>query len=286
MLTEAHCSSPSNLNCMKRKIQTPNLDVLRAPAYPLSGREVFQRVRVALAESFGFQPGFPRLARLIGEKTNLTHYWFKVLPHPHVIAFLSFLEHLPEPKRRALLNQCCRELPRTDHVRLAHDPIAVSNLEGVLKKQAGITWIQGGTDFYRTFVLTALGHSFPQICGEHATVTGIDVHQPRKWVPVEGMSYLNEPLPVEKVRSTILKIWPSIRSGTAQLVLLNGVWAVAPQIHHEIVDLAASHHVVLTDAKMPERWLFASTVPTHVITLNEAREGEQWIRLRVNAAKR
>lgn len=267
---------------MRKKVRKPNPDIVRSPAYPFAGQQVFQLLRVALTESFGFQPGFSRLGRLIGENTNLTHYWFKVLPHHHVIGFLSLLEHLPEAKRIALLNQYCRELPRLDHPRLAHDLVAVSNLENVLRRKSGITWIQGGTDFHRTFVLTALGHSYTQFCGEAATVNGIDVHEPRKWVPVEGISYMTEPLRIEKARLVAAAIWPSIVSGKAQLVLLNGVWSIAPQIHEEVLSMAALRHVVLTAAKIPERWPMSAS--THIITLNQAREGEHCIRLRVDAA--
>jgi len=269
---------------MRRKLRNGNSkQTVRAPAYPLTGPQVFQRLRAALTGALGFQPGFPRLARILGERTNLTHYWFRVMPHHHVIGFLNLLEHLPEPKRTQLLNQYCRELPSLDHPRLAHDAVAVSNLETLLRRQTGISWIQGGTDYHRTFLMTALGHSFPQAWGDPASVAGIDVHEPRKWVPVEELIYLKEPLPIEKAKKEIIQIWPAVRSSDALLILLNGMWALMPELHQEILDLARKHHVVVTVPKAPEDLPAGSRVTTHVITVSQTREGDQCIRLKVEA---
>lgn len=235
---------------MKKQILKSNgTDTVYAPAFPLTGPQIFQSLRVALTNSLGIQPGFPRLARMIGENTSLTHYWFRVLPHRHVIGFLSLLERLPELQRNAWLDEHCRELPRIDHPRLAHDLIAVSNLEQTLRAQRGITWIQGGTDYYRTFVITALAHSAVKFHGERALISGVDVHEPRKWVPVETVTYIMDLLSAPTIKRAIGKLWPDIQASKSAFVLLNGVWETVPELHESILSLALNRHLLVTVAR-------------------------------------
>jgi hypothetical protein len=52
-----------------------------------------------------------------------------------------------------VINECCRELPMLGHPRLAHDPLAVSSMESLLLRTDGLTWVQNGTEFHRTFLL-------------------------------------------------------------------------------------------------------------------------------------
>ena len=96
-----------------------------------------------MTDMLGFQPGFERLGLILGESTTVGHYWFTSLPHDHVIGFLSLLERLPEPKRSDLLKEFCRELPTIDHPRLAHDPLAVSKLESLLRLKRGPGGVSG-----------------------------------------------------------------------------------------------------------------------------------------------
>ena len=155
-----------------RKSNPP--EMLNAPAFPLIGPQLFQRLRTTLADVFGFEPRFDRLAQVLGEKTNKVHYWFKVHPNTQVIAFLSLLERLPDRKRLDLLNLCCRELPSLDSSRLAHVPLAVSNLENLLRRTTGVTLIRGGPEFQRTFLIAAMGHSFPRI-GDRARPSMVSI---------------------------------------------------------------------------------------------------------------
>jgi hypothetical protein len=196
-----------------RKSNPP--EMLNAPAFPLTRPQLFQRLRTTLAEVFGFEPRFDRLAQVLGEKTNKVHYWFKVHPNTQVIAFLSLLERLPDRKRLDLLNLCCRELPSLDSSRLAHDPLAISNLENLLRRTTGVTLIRGGSEFQRTFLIAAMGHSFPRIGGPRATVDGLDLHEPKKWVPLERLVYFREPLHPARAKELITQMWPKIRSSNA-----------------------------------------------------------------------
>ena len=52
-------------------------DIISAPAFPLSGPQLFQRLRMNLAEVFGFdEPTFDRIAQILGLKTNKVHYCY------------------------------------------------------------------------------------------------------------------------------------------------------------------------------------------------------------------
>jgi hypothetical protein len=220
---------------------------------------------------------------MLGVKTNKVHFWFTAYRHTHVIAFLSLLERLPERKRVDLLNVFCRELPSLDSPRLAHDPLGISNIENLLRLASGLTLIRGGTEFQRTFVLTALGHSFPRIKGPRASVCGLDMHEPRNWVPLEGMVYFREPLHPARIRELMAQVWPRILSSDAPLVLLNSVWSTGREFHVEILRLAKEHHVVVADSKIPEPLDIRGRNgdPVHVVTLASTREHEEWIMVKV-----
>ena len=208
---------------------------------------------------------------------NSVYYWFKVLPQRHLIAFLTMLERLPEPRRRELINSYCRELPVIDHPRFAHDPLAVSALERLLFQRKGLTWIEGGTDYQRAFVLSALGHSFPRICGQKAVASGLDIFEPRKLVPVERVIYLNEAMPALEMRRLMVENWPVILASKAQLLLLNGVWSTAPELREEILRLSTMRHVVVTVAKSPDSALLNGCI----VTLSVARENSDWLRIAI-----
>jgi hypothetical protein len=261
-------------------------DIISAPAFPFSGPQLFQRIRMNLADVCGFdEPTFDRIAQILGVKTNKVHYWFTAYRHTHVIAFLSLLERLPEGKRVDLLNVFCRELPSLGSPRLTHDPLGISNLENLLRLASGLTLIRGGTEFQRTFVLTALGHSFPRIKGPRALVCGLDLHEPKNWVPLEGVLYFKEPLPPARVRDLMAQVWPRILSSDAPLVLLNSLWSAGPAFHVEILRLAKEHHVVVADGKIPEPIDIRgrNRYPVHVVTVASTREHERWIMVKVES---
>jgi hypothetical protein len=225
------------------------------------------------------------LGSIIGAGRSKTNYWFQVFSHPHVIAFLCLLERLPERKRQELLQEFCRDLPSLDHPRLAHDPIGVTRLENILRQPAGLTLIRGGTEFQQTFLLTALGHSFQRHDGEHAKIAGLDIHEPRKWVPIETMTYFREPLCRVKLNQLVRVAWPAIAESGAKLVLLNGIWSVAPELQPEILKLAHQHQVVIADAKTPgpHNLPVSLASPVHVVKVGPAREHLSWIQTEVES---
>jgi hypothetical protein len=65
----------AKLEGMRKQIRKSSSgDLLQAPAYPHTGPQLFERLRTALTDALGFQPSFERLARILGERTNVTHY--------------------------------------------------------------------------------------------------------------------------------------------------------------------------------------------------------------------
>jgi hypothetical protein len=153
----------------------------------------------------------------------------------------------------------------------------------MMRRETDISWIHGGTDYHRSFLIQAIGHSFAQAWGDAAAVAGIDVHEPRKWVPVDSVIYLKEPLPLEMARKNIAEVWPTIRSSQAPLILLNGIWALMPELRQDILELGLKHHVVLTVPKAPEDLQVGSKASPHLITMSQPRAGDQCIRLKVEA---
>jgi hypothetical protein len=276
----------SKQKSMKKNTRYPNSnDLIFPPAFPLTGPQIFQYLRATLTDDFGFEPSISLLASILGEQPNLTHYWFKVLSQKHVIAFLILLEQLPEPRRRAFLNECCRELPRLDNPRLAHDPLATSLLENLLQRTHGLTLIQGGTTFQRTFLVNALGHSFPRLVKGRHCVTGLDVQEPKKWVPNQSMIYLKQLLTPARVEKLCHEVWPAIRSSDAAVILLNGVWTAAPKLQSEILKLSLHRNVFVTVSTVKEMETIQKQKhgQIHKVTIEAARESEQRIRITVEA---
>jgi hypothetical protein len=113
----------------------------------------------------------------------------------------------------------------------------------------------------------------------------MDIHEPRKWVPVETVVYLKEPLPPTKVKELIAATWPSISTSKATLLLLNGVWSAAPALRRQILELASRHHVIVSVSRMPEPKELAGLVktPVHLVTVSPTREEENWIRVKIEA---
>jgi hypothetical protein len=91
----------------------------------------------------------------------------------------------------------------------------------LLRQPQGLTIISGGTAAARTFVLTALGHTYPQLDRGHRTAGGLDLRQPDRIVPVEGMIYLRNPLTRDRLNEAVRQAWAEIRKSTSPLLLFN-----------------------------------------------------------------
>jgi hypothetical protein len=232
-----------------KKNSVPRL--VRLPAYPHTGREILLRVRGALAEIGGAPPSFARLGGMMGQGENTTHYWFHAFAHPHILGLFSLLERVPKRKRQEILDRLFRDLPDFDHPRLAHNPVAITSLKRLIDLPANLVILRGGTDYQRTFVATAMAHAYLQ-CGKSRIVAGIDVNEPRTWVPVESVIYFEQLQSPQLLRQGIAAVWPQIIGTKAGMIMLNGVWSLNPELHRPILELARTRLVVLADQNLPE----------------------------------
>ena len=102
-------------------------------------------------------------------------------------------------------------------------------------------------------------------------------------MPVVGVRYFVNPLASSDTTGQILRAWPSVREARSGLVLLNGVWSKAPELHRQILDLAGRAHVIVADQtilppKPPVPYL---PPPAHLVTVSPARECPEWLRVEI-----
>lgn len=225
--------------------------VLKAPAYPFLGRELFRDLRGRLSEAHPGKMTIKRLAGFIGRPLSTTHHWFEISEHPHLIAVMVLLERLSPSQRHNFLDAHCREFPSFRHPRFASSGLSTEHLTTRIKRKSGLTLVLGGTDRDRTFLLTAIGHSFSDMDLKHRNVVGIDFHRPKDFVPLEGVFYFDMFKRRHELRRRVDEAWPRILTAKSPLVLLNGLWSALPDTRNEILRLARLKHVIIADNAAP-----------------------------------
>jgi hypothetical protein len=245
-----------------------------------------KRLLLALKASLGRGTGAPltfdEWGEMVGRPGNTLASWCADGEAHQIQALLASLERLPKPDRHRMVEDACRLYATLRHKRLAHDFVAMSELAALLRQATGFTAIQGVMDHLRTFLLTALGNSFEGA----GPVAGIDAHRPDGFVPVVGVSYPDDP---RDAAGHVRRAWPDVRSTEASLILLNGVWSVAPELRPEILDLARRAHVVAADLTVLSLDLTVlptgskAPLPVHLVTVSPARERPEWVRVEVRA---
>lgn len=202
----------------------------------------------------GHELTWKAFARLVGAPKSTIQDWTSEGVPEQITRFLCGIERLSEPRRVELLRSLCRDCPRLEHPRLAHDQTSVAAFRTALGQPAGLTFIIGPTDELRTFLITAAGNSAAALAPSRQ-VCGLDVHRPDGWVPVPGVVYFQDPTDTAQIRGCIQAIWAAVENSAASLVLINGVWSVAPEMRQRIISCAEKRHVLIADDS-------ASTVPT------------------------
>jgi hypothetical protein len=264
----------------KRPTDIPGLFL--APLYPHDGKQVFSRLRTALGEVLGEYPSYPRLGQMAGVSPNTIHYWLNVFEHAHVRCFLSLLERLPEPKRRELLRFYCRELPTLASPRFDQSVTEVSSILRLLSKRSGLTLISGGSPFERTFVLSSIGHSFLRM--HHGNeVAGLDVYEPREWVPLESVLYVQQPQTPKRLKELLRQAWPLVRQSRATLLLLNGVWSAMPEAQLDILNQVTKRHLVIADGVLETAIANRTQEPSHLIQIESTPRQGQLIQFKVTS---
>lgn len=222
-----------------------------------------QRARVAT---------FAELEMWTGTPENTIRGWFASQGNPTAGFLLSLLERTPEKARLEIVHEFCRVFPALDHPRLAGDRTIVSRLVTLLGQPRGFTYIQGGNEEARTFVITALAHSFWSLTKAPRRVMGLDAHSPDWFVPVPGVVYLNNLLRRDELVRAVEAAWPSLRDGEGPLLAFNELWSALPDLQGKISELAERCHVLVADGssidvRQPSRRLPART---NVITISAA----------------
>lgn len=219
------------------------------------------------------------LARIMGASKSTASFWIGVYAQPHLVSWICLLEQISPVERHRVVDELCRDLPVLDHPRLRHNQIMVSMLKSILGKNSGLTFVTGGNEQQRTFLLTALGHNFCRTDRLHQTPAGIDVHEPTWFVPIESMLYLRQLCNNGLSLAAVRKVWPNVRSSKAPLILLNGVWSMAPDLRKEIISLAVTRHVIVAEQDVPtssEPFLRTAN-PIHTLKVSNSRENPSWL---------
>ena len=262
------------------------IEMVQPPAFPTAGNKIFERIGTAVSASRGYPLDNLDFARLIGRPQSTTSYWFGVSPQPHLVSFFCLLEQLPPPDRHRVIDSLCRDLPVLDHPRLRHNPVAVAMMKNLLTQNIGLTLLTGGTDEQRTFVITAMGHTFCRVDRRHRTAAGLDSHEPDWFVPIETLLYLNGQADSARAGGLILRLWPQVASTKKPLVLLNGIWTAMPELHNDILSLAQRRHVIVADQEisLSARTSLRSEHPLHILAVSSARENLNWIAVQTAGA--
>ncbi len=250
-----------------------NAGLIKPPGYPFTARDLSEDLRSRLVGELGEEISFERLGQLTGLTKSTAHHWFAVSTQPQILALMCLLERLSSSERQAFVETHCRLLPSLQHPYLAHAPAKVGQMLELLRQENGLTLICGGSDFSRTFLVTALGHAYRRAGGELRPVLGIDLHRPTAFVPVESVSYIDVALNPKRLKELTSKLWPKILTASSRLVICNGLWTAAPELRQGILQCSKISHVLLAEAGTPDLRYLKSVVstPLHVLTVSVAK---------------
>lgn len=258
-------------------------DVLHAPAFPLNGGALLQRLTAAVAAARGFPLSGVEVATITGQPETTISYWRRSQELPHLVAWCCLLEQLPAKDRHRFVDGLCRELPSLEHPWLAHDPVAATRLAALLARRRGITLVSGGDARQRTFLLAALGHTSTRLHPRHRPPSGMDAEEPTWFVPLPSIHYLRSSLLPEQARRLVTNLWPAIRDSDAHLVLLNGVWSMVPELREDILQHATRSHVVLADAsRNQESFSGVASDFTRRVEVAASPENRLWIQAKIS----
>lgn len=175
-------------------------------------------------------------------------------------ALLKFCERLEHSSCVELFRQHLRVYPTLRSPELAHDPAIAGRLRALLSQSAGFCLITGGTSSQRTFLLTALGHSYLEEGLESRSLVGWDIHEPSWFVPLPGVLYL----PDERCEPLKFRVESIQRA----LILSNGLWECFGHHRAHLMRCASTHHVIVAAAVGADHFLQEmrnAKVPLHAI---------------------
>lgn len=222
--------------------------LLLAPAYHKSGYEVIRTLKQVIDRTEcgpGQHLEQKQFGCLLGVSRSTIHDWFHGELAGPIQNFLCAFERLSEADRILVLREFCRQCPRLEHPRLAHDTRTLQLLRASLHQKVGLTIVIGPSE-PRTFLVTAMGHSITRV---EATgrVCGLDIHRPDSFVPVAGVNYCQNPPDSEQARPLAALALEDVESSTAELVIFNGIGIAISQFPTVIRRLATTRHLIVAD---------------------------------------
>lgn len=267
---------------MNRKTRDPNghdTPFIKPPAYPFPGGVLWNDLHAAVSAEHGTELSPPFLGRIIGQATSNMYLWLSGVRHNQLLAFMCLLERLSPAARQAFVEAHCRVCPTLNHRRLFYRKGMREKLSELAGKGAGPTMITGGSDFLRSFVLNALGHSF--VLNSASPAAGLDIHRPTKLVPVTGVLHLDETLDRRQLRQLVFKAWPRLLVSRSGMLLLNGVLSQVPELRQDVFRLARHKHVVIAEAAQIQftRWSSQINRPVDIVTVSASQRKKEGIRV-------
>jgi hypothetical protein len=246
--------------------------LLLPPAYPHGSTKLFRSLRDALSQESAQPLTFDRLGEIMGVSRSTAHFWFQDLDYdsPQIRSLFCLLERLAPGKRSQFVDAHCREYPRLDHPRLAQVPGTARKLRRLLRPASGITFLCGGADASRTFILTAMGHA---LSDQGLAVRGIALHQPIGFVPVEDVYYLRGEPGRKDLLQALASAWFKIAASPAACLLLHGLWSRAPALQGDILRAARHRRLLIAERLTPHPTVLrqAAPVPIHIADLSPRR---------------
>lgn len=222
--------------------------LILGPAYHKPSYEVVRALKQALDRtecSPGQQLEQRQFGYLLGVSKSTIHDWFHGTLAAPIQNLLCAFERLSETDRILLLREFCRQCPRLEHPRLAHDVESLNRLRFCLEQRAGLTIVDGPTE-PRTFLVTAMGHSFSKV-DPRRRACGLDVHRPETFVPVAGVYYCQHPPNPAQARKILVEIMDGFKDSKAEVVIFNGVWSGIVEFPTILRRLTTSQHVIVAD---------------------------------------
>ena len=141
------------------------------PRYLHNGHQLLEELRLRINLAEGHDLELDRVGALLGVSRSTLSNWCGHYENPAVQLVFGLLE------RR------CRVHPTLEHPALAHEPAVIEHLRFLLQATSGLTMIAGRSESARSFVIGALGHSFPRQDPRHRPVAGISCMPCGKFVP-------------------------------------------------------------------------------------------------------
>jgi hypothetical protein len=98
-------------------------------------------------------------------------------------------------------------------------------------------------------------------------VAGIDIHPPIRFVPVEGVVYVDGASDARHVSQVAAELMPKLLTSAAPVLIFNGIWGCLSAWHQDILRATQRRHIVLAEQRPPNLAEVKSAVQTPIYTI-------------------